>query len=105
MQLLTPPLSLSLSLSLSVSLSLCLSVSLLSLVSHRLLSRHVQTQTLGVMVELYGENFTTHLTVYFGNVAAETFYRCEELLMCHRPDFSLIQPDSPGGICRRAHVC
>ncbi|EGD77877.1 hypothetical protein PTSG_09511 [Salpingoeca rosetta] len=57
-------------------------------------------KSLNEMVELYGENFSTHLTVWFGTVPAETFYRCEELVLCHRPSFDKIRPDAPDGICR-----
>eukprot|EP00730_Choanoeca_flexa_P018665 TRINITY_DN9087_c0_g1_i5.p1 TRINITY_DN9087_c0_g1~~TRINITY_DN9087_c0_g1_i5.p1 ORF type:complete len:669 (+),score=194.09 TRINITY_DN9087_c0_g1_i5:160-2166(+) len=55
-------------------------------------------KTLGKFVELYGEHFSTMLTVYFNDVPAETFYRCEELLFCTPPDFKLIAPES-NGIC------
>ncbi|TGZ60934.1 hypothetical protein CRM22_008246 [Opisthorchis felineus] len=40
------------------------------------------------MVELVGENFSPRLQVWFGDVPAQTFYRCEELLLCFVPDIS-----------------
>lgn len=40
------------------------------------------------MVELIGESFTPQLQVWFGDVPAQTFYRCEELLLCFVPDIS-----------------
>lgn len=40
------------------------------------------------MVELTGENFTPHLTVWFGEVAAETMHRCAESMVCVVPDIS-----------------
>lgn len=43
------------------------------------------TKCLGPLVEIYGENFSTMLTVWFNDVPAETFYRCEELLLCRPP--------------------
>lgn len=38
------------------------------------------------MLELSGENFTPALQVWFGDVAAETMYRCNETLLCVVPD-------------------
>eukprot|EP00045_Choanoeca_perplexa_P018639 m.293233 g.293233 ORF g.293233 m.293233 type:complete len:659 (-) comp19553_c0_seq1:66-2042(-) len=55
-------------------------------------------KTLGKFVELYGEHFSTMLTVYFNNVPAETFYRCEELLFCTPPSYEKIDPQS-NGVC------
>jgi len=43
------------------------------------------TKNLGPMVEMYGENFSTFLTVWFGHVPSETLYRCEELMLCRPP--------------------
>lgn len=49
-------------------------------------------KTLGKVVELYGEQFSTLLTVYFNAEPAETWYRCEELLMCSPPPFAKLSP-------------
>lgn len=38
------------------------------------------------MLELTGDNFTPHLQVWFGDVEAETMYRCTEALLCVVPD-------------------
>ena len=40
------------------------------------------------MLELTGENFTPNLKVWFGDVPSETWYRCEESLLCVVPDIS-----------------
>lgn len=40
------------------------------------------------MLELTGENFAANLRVWFGNVEAETMYRCAECLLCVVPDIS-----------------
>ena len=40
------------------------------------------------MVELKGENFTPNLKVWFGDVEAETMYRCEDSMFCVVPDIS-----------------
>ncbi|XP_029650907.1 recombining binding protein suppressor of hairless isoform X5 [Octopus sinensis] len=40
------------------------------------------------MLELTGENFTPILKVWFGDVEAETMYRCEESMLCVVPDIS-----------------
>ncbi|XP_059469924.1 suppressor of hairless protein-like [Neocloeon triangulifer] len=40
------------------------------------------------MLELTGENFTPKLTVWFGDVEAETMYRCQESILCLVPDVS-----------------
>ena len=40
------------------------------------------------MLELNGENFSSNLKVWFGDVEAETMYRCEEGLLCVVPDIS-----------------
>lgn len=38
------------------------------------------------MLELTGDNFTPQLQVWFGDVEAETMYRCAEALLCVVPD-------------------
>lgn len=40
------------------------------------------------MLELTGENFTPNLRVWFGEVEAETMYRCQESMLCVVPDIS-----------------
>lgn len=40
------------------------------------------------MLELTGENFTPNLKVWFGDVEAETMYRCQESMLCVVPDIS-----------------
>uniref|UniRef100_A0A1A9Z986 Suppressor of hairless protein n=1 Tax=Glossina pallidipes TaxID=7398 RepID=A0A1A9Z986_GLOPL len=40
------------------------------------------------MLELSGDNFTPHLQVWFGDVEAETMYRCTEVLLCVVPEIS-----------------
>lgn len=40
------------------------------------------------MLELTGESFTPNLRVWFGDVEAETMYRCEESMLCVVPDIS-----------------
>ncbi|XP_022094986.1 recombining binding protein suppressor of hairless-like isoform X2 [Acanthaster planci] len=40
------------------------------------------------MLELTGENFTPNLKVWFGDVEAETMYRCAEYMLCVVPDIS-----------------
>ncbi|RUS90631.1 hypothetical protein EGW08_001628 [Elysia chlorotica] len=40
------------------------------------------------MLELNGENFTAALKVWFGEVEAETMYRCEDSMLCVVPDIS-----------------
>ena len=40
------------------------------------------------MLELTGECFTPHLKVWFGDVEAETMYRCQESMLCVVPDIS-----------------
>jgi hypothetical protein len=52
------------------------------------------------MVEIFGENFSTFLTVWFDDVACETYYRCEELMLCKPPKIGRINKnDDP--ICRQ----
>lgn len=43
------------------------------------------------MLELTGEHFTANLKVWFGDVEAETMYRCGESLLCVVPDISAIR--------------
>nr|VZI34335.1 unnamed protein product [Spirometra erinaceieuropaei] len=45
------------------------------------------------MVEVSGENFSPSHQVWFGDVPAQTFYRCQELLLCLVPDISEFHPD------------
>ncbi|KAF2367298.1 Beta-trefoil DNA-binding domain [Trinorchestia longiramus] len=40
------------------------------------------------MLELTGENFSPMLRVWFGDVEAETMYRCQESMLCVVPDIS-----------------
>jgi len=40
------------------------------------------------MLELSGENFTPLLRVWFGEVEAETMYRCDDGMLCVVPDIS-----------------
>ncbi|XP_069058242.1 recombining binding protein suppressor of hairless isoform X1 [Pleurodeles waltl] len=40
------------------------------------------------MLELTGQNFTPNLRVWFGDVEAETMYRCAESMLCVVPDIS-----------------
>jgi len=40
------------------------------------------------MLELTGECFTPNLRVWFGDVEAETMYRCQESMLCVVPDIS-----------------
>ena len=40
------------------------------------------------MLEINGENFTSNLKVWFGEVEAETMFRCEDGLLCVVPDIS-----------------
>ena len=40
------------------------------------------------MLDLSGENFTPVLRVWFGDVEAETMYRCEDSMLCVVPDIS-----------------
>ncbi|KAL3314611.1 hypothetical protein Ciccas_006766 [Cichlidogyrus casuarinus] len=45
------------------------------------------------MVELSGENFSASHQVWFGDVPAQTFYRCEEMMLCFVPDISEFRKD------------
>lgn len=40
------------------------------------------------MLELTGEGFSPHLRVWFGDVEAETMFRCQESMLCVVPDIS-----------------
>ncbi len=40
------------------------------------------------MLELAGENFAPNLKVWFGDVEAETMFRCQESMLCVVPDIS-----------------
>ncbi len=40
------------------------------------------------MLELTGENFNPGLKVWFGDVEAETMFRCQESMLCVVPDIS-----------------
>lgn len=46
------------------------------------------------MLELVGENFTPNLKVWFGDIEAETAYRCSTSLVCTVPDVSLFKTNS-----------
>lgn len=41
------------------------------------------------MLELVGESFTPNLKVWFGDIEAQTAYRCATSLICTVPDASL----------------
>lgn len=43
------------------------------------------------MLELAGENMTPRLKVWFGDVEAETMFRCEDSVLCVVPDVSLFR--------------
>lgn len=45
------------------------------------------------MIELTGDNFTPQLQVWFGDVEAETMYRCAEALLCVVPDIQEFRDD------------
>lgn len=46
------------------------------------------------MLELVGESFTPNLRVWFGDIEAETAYRCSTSLVCTVPDVSLFKTNS-----------
>ena len=48
------------------------------------------------MLELAGENFTTSLKVWFGEVEAETMYRSCDSLFCVVPDISQFYQENCG---------
>ena len=43
------------------------------------------------MLELVGENFAPNLKVWFGDVEAETAFRCQTSVICTVPDVSLFK--------------
>lgn len=45
------------------------------------------------MLELTGDNFTPNLRVWFGDIEAETMYRCQESMLCVVPDVSLFRDE------------
>jgi recombining binding protein (suppressor of hairless) len=45
------------------------------------------------MLELNGENLAPNLKVWFGEVEADTMYRCQESLQCVVPDISLFKEE------------
>lgn len=49
------------------------------------------------MLELVGENFAPNLKVWFGDVEAETAFRCQTSIICTVPDVSLFKNCSNGG--------
>ena len=57
------------------------------------------------MLELVGESFTPNLKVWFGDVEAQTAYRCATSLICTVPDASLFKsnPTSNSGIYQSNH--
>ncbi len=55
------------------------------------------------MLELVGENFTPNLNVWFGEVEAETAYRCQTSLICTVPDVSLFKSSSPSAACHEGN--
>ena len=50
------------------------------------------------MLELVGENFAPNLKVWFGDVEAETAFRCQTSIICTVPDVSLFK-NYNGGDC------
>ena len=52
------------------------------------------------MLELVGENFTPNLKVWFGDIEAQTAYRCVTSIICTVPDASLFKsnPTSNSGL-------
>ncbi|XP_013860315.1 recombining binding protein suppressor of hairless [Austrofundulus limnaeus] len=45
------------------------------------------------MLELTGQNFNPNLRVWFGDVEADTMYRCGEIILCVVPDISAFRED------------
>ena len=43
------------------------------------------------MLELVGENFAPNLKVWFGDIEAETAFRCQTSIICTVPDVSLFK--------------
>ena len=52
------------------------------------------------MLELVGENFTPNVKVWFGDIEAQTAYRCATSIICTVPDASLFKsnPTSNSGL-------
>ncbi len=46
------------------------------------------------MLELVGENFTPFLKVWFGDIEAETAFRCHTSMICTVPDVSLFKSNN-----------
>lgn len=46
------------------------------------------------MLELVGENFTPNLNVWFGDIEAETAFRCQTTVVCTVPDVSLFKSNN-----------
>jgi len=57
----------------------------------------IQNKTL---VELYGENFSPNLTVYFADTPSKTKYRCEEFLICEPPSYSQLSCSGGNTHCK-----
>ena len=63
------------------------------------------------MLELTGENFSPSLRVWFGDVEADTMYRCQESLLCVVPEVAAFRGEwgwgrHPPQVSRRAkHSC
>lgn len=60
------------------------------------------------MLELTGENFTPSLKVWFGDVEAETMYRCQESMLCVVPEISAFRGEwlwvrQPTQVCTRKY--
>lgn len=62
------------------------------------------------MLELTGENLSPSLRVWFGDVEADTMYRCQESLLCVVPEISAFRGEwgwgrQPSQVSEgRAHV-
>jgi len=52
-----------------------------------------------LLVELYGENFSNNLTVWFGENPSKTRYRCEEYVTCEPPPFSELREANGAAYC------
>jgi recombining binding protein suppressor of hairless len=50
------------------------------------------------MLELVGENFTPNLKVWFGDVEAETAFRCYNSLICTVPDVTFFNENNSGSL-------
>lgn len=46
------------------------------------------------MLELVGENFAPNLKVWFGDIEAETAFRCQTSIICTVPDVSLFKSNN-----------